>query len=181
MQAFQLVEAKKPAQLREVPVPEPGSGQVLVKVGGAGACHSDLHIMEAPLGSRSKLPFTPRAQTGLAKYSRQSDVSYGRKFGLALTMEVFAPAKPNGLRVIWVVSSSGKSSREQTLQSSFARRISPLLEHGWLPTIWKRASLHASALIARWSGILAGDARRFRSQLATGVFSVFERTSNCCQ
>jgi len=130
------------------------------------------------IGSPGNLP---RAQTGLAKYSRQSDVSYGRKFGLALTMEVFAPAKPNGLRVIWVVSSSGKSSREQTLQSSFARRISPLLEHGWLPTIWKRASLHASALIARWSGILAGDARRFRSQLATGVFSVFERTSNCCQ
>jgi hypothetical protein len=50
----------------------------------------------------------------------------------------------------------------------------------WLPAIWKRASLHASALIARWSGILAGDARRFRSQLATGVLSVFERTSNCC-
>ena len=58
MQAFQLVEAKKPAQLREVPVPEPGPGQVLVKVGGAGACHSDLHIMEAPFGRRSKLPFT---------------------------------------------------------------------------------------------------------------------------
>jgi len=48
MQAFQLVEWQKPAELREVPVPEPGPGQVLVKVGGAGACHSDLHMMEAP-------------------------------------------------------------------------------------------------------------------------------------
>jgi hypothetical protein len=60
-----------------------------------------------------------RAQTGSAEYSRQSDVIYGRKFGLALTMEVFTPAKPNGLGVVWVVSSSGKSSREQTLQPSF--------------------------------------------------------------
>ena len=48
MQAFQFVAAQKPAELREVPVPEPGPGQVLVKIGGAGACHSDLHILEAP-------------------------------------------------------------------------------------------------------------------------------------
>src|SRR5450759_3650305 len=32
-------------QLTEVPMPEPGRGQVVIKVGGAGACHSDLHLM----------------------------------------------------------------------------------------------------------------------------------------
>jgi alcohol dehydrogenase, propanol-preferring len=48
MQAFQFVESQKPAELREVPVPSPGPGQVLIKIGGAGACHSDLHILEAP-------------------------------------------------------------------------------------------------------------------------------------
>jgi alcohol dehydrogenase, propanol-preferring len=59
MQAFQFVEWQKPAELREVPVPEPGPGQVLVKVGGAGACHSDLHLMEAPPSGRPlRLPFT---------------------------------------------------------------------------------------------------------------------------
>jgi alcohol dehydrogenase, propanol-preferring len=32
---------------------------VLLKVGGAGACHSDLHLLEAPAGSKSMtLPFT---------------------------------------------------------------------------------------------------------------------------
>jgi acetyl esterase/lipase len=82
-----------------------------------------------------------RAQTGSAEYSRQSDVIYGRKFGVALTMEVFTPAKPNGLGVVWVVSSSGKSSREQTLQPSFERRISPLLTHGY--TIF--AVIHGSS------------------------------------
>ena len=40
-------------------MPEPGPGEVLVKVGGAGACHSDLHLLEAPAGSLSfSLPFS---------------------------------------------------------------------------------------------------------------------------
>src|SRR5580700_4134848 len=59
MRAFQFVELQKPAQLRELPVPEPGPGQVLIKVGGAGACHSDLHILETPANAPSSLlPFT---------------------------------------------------------------------------------------------------------------------------
>lgn len=59
MKAFQFVEWQRPGQLREVPVPEPGAGEVLVKVGGAGACHSDLHLLEAPAGSlKFALPFT---------------------------------------------------------------------------------------------------------------------------
>ena len=58
MRAFQFVQAQKPAELREVPVPEPGPGQVLVKVGGAGACHSDLHLMEAPAERLPELPLT---------------------------------------------------------------------------------------------------------------------------
>ena len=57
MQAFRIVEPQT-VELREVPVPEPGPGQVLVKVGGAGACHSDLHLMEAPADRLPALPFT---------------------------------------------------------------------------------------------------------------------------
>jgi hypothetical protein len=34
------------------------AGAVLVKVGGAGACHSDLHLMEAPAERLPTLPFT---------------------------------------------------------------------------------------------------------------------------
>src|SRR3954454_20038116 len=59
MKAFQLVEWQQPPVLRDVPVPEPGPGEVLVKVGGAGACHSDLHVMEWPKGFLPyELPFT---------------------------------------------------------------------------------------------------------------------------
>ena len=33
-----------------MPVPEPGPGEVLIRVGGAGACHSDITVMEKPKG-----------------------------------------------------------------------------------------------------------------------------------
>jgi acetyl esterase/lipase len=83
------------------------------------------------------------AQTSIANATRQSDVIYGRKFGMTLTMEVFTPATRNGIGVVWVVSSSGRSSRDQTLQNSFERRIAPLLERGY--TVF--AVIHGSAPI----------------------------------
>ncbi len=59
MKAYQLVQWQKPPEFRDVPVPEPGPGQVLLKVAGAGACHSDLHLMEwAPGTLDVDLPFT---------------------------------------------------------------------------------------------------------------------------
>jgi propanol-preferring alcohol dehydrogenase len=50
MQAFRLTAAHT-TQLVSVPQPEPGPGEVLVRVGAAGVCHSDLHIIEAPEGA----------------------------------------------------------------------------------------------------------------------------------
>ncbi len=59
MRAFQLVEWQQPPELREVDMPRPGPGQVLVKVAACGACHSDLHFMEWPAGILPfELPFT---------------------------------------------------------------------------------------------------------------------------
>ena len=49
MRAHQLVASQQPAEPRDVPVPDPGPGEVLLKVGGAGLCHSDLHLMHWPL------------------------------------------------------------------------------------------------------------------------------------
>jgi propanol-preferring alcohol dehydrogenase len=45
MRALRLVEWKHEPELREIADPEPGPGEVRVRVGGAGACHSDLHLM----------------------------------------------------------------------------------------------------------------------------------------
>jgi acetyl esterase/lipase len=48
-------------------------------------------------------PAAPVAETPAC--TRQEDVIYGRKFGTALTMDVFTPKdRPNGLGIIWVVS-----------------------------------------------------------------------------
>ena len=81
------------------------------------------------------------AQVSSPKPARQSDVIYGHKFGVALTMEVFTPSNPNGIGILWIVSSSGRSSREQTVSESFERRIAPLLERGY--TVF--AVIHGSA------------------------------------
>ncbi|VTR97401.1 alpha/beta hydrolase [Tuwongella immobilis] len=45
-------------------------------------------------------------------YTRTRDVVYGRKFGVALTMDVFTPKKPNGAAVIFCVSGGWVSSYE---------------------------------------------------------------------
>lgn len=45
MRALQLKSFRSDPELVDVPEPEPGPGQVVVKIGGAGACHSDLHVM----------------------------------------------------------------------------------------------------------------------------------------
>ncbi len=56
MNSYRLIEWQQAPELVEVPVPEPGPGEVLIKVGGAGLCHSDLHLMEWPAGV---MPFDP--------------------------------------------------------------------------------------------------------------------------
>ena len=59
MKAIRLTAWERPADVVDVPVPEPGAGEVLVRVAGAGLCHSDLHLMHWPAGSLPyELPFT---------------------------------------------------------------------------------------------------------------------------
>jgi propanol-preferring alcohol dehydrogenase len=56
MQAVRFAGVGQAPRIEDVPTPSPGAGQVLVKIGGAGVCHSDLHIMEEDLGFEP--PFT---------------------------------------------------------------------------------------------------------------------------
>ncbi len=45
MKAYRLAGWKKGGHTVEVDTPKAGPGQVLIRMGGAGICHSDLHIM----------------------------------------------------------------------------------------------------------------------------------------
>jgi propanol-preferring alcohol dehydrogenase len=45
MRALRLLDWKSEPVLVEVEEPEAGPGEVVVRIGGAGACHSDLHLM----------------------------------------------------------------------------------------------------------------------------------------
>lgn len=58
MKAARLHEYGKPLVIDEVPRPEPGPGQILVKIEGAGFCHSDLHIISGELQILPRMPIT---------------------------------------------------------------------------------------------------------------------------
>ena len=51
------------------------------------------------------------AQT-TTNFTRTEDVIYGRKFGTALSLDVFQPAKPNGVGIVSMVSGGWFSSHE---------------------------------------------------------------------
>src|SRR5579872_6955828 len=51
----------RPLRLADVPTPEPGPGQVLVRVRACGVCRTDLHVVEGELAPR-KSPVIPGHQ-----------------------------------------------------------------------------------------------------------------------
>ena len=53
MRAMVMAAAGKPLELKEVPVPTPGPGQVLIRIQACGVCRTDLHIVDGELTSQS--------------------------------------------------------------------------------------------------------------------------------
>ena len=63
-----------------------------------------------------------------AEYQRDEDMIYGRKFGTALTMDVFTPKEhANGAAVIWIVSGGFFSNRSMIVLPV----IEPLVDRGY--------------------------------------------------
>ncbi len=61
MRAVQVVGYHRPLEMTEVAVPEPtGPFDVVVRIGGAGVCRTDLHVLEGQWAEKSQvqLPYT---------------------------------------------------------------------------------------------------------------------------
>jgi alcohol dehydrogenase, propanol-preferring len=59
MKAAVVREFKQPLAIEEVPVPNPGPGQTLVKIAASGVCHTDLHAAEGDWPVKPTPPFIP--------------------------------------------------------------------------------------------------------------------------
>ena len=58
MRAMVLDRPGRPLVMRERPVPQPGSGEILVAVSACGVCRTDLHVVDGEL-PHPKLPIVP--------------------------------------------------------------------------------------------------------------------------
>jgi len=48
-----------PLEIRELPVPEPGPGQVVVRIEASGLCHTDIHAARGDWPVKPKIPLVP--------------------------------------------------------------------------------------------------------------------------
>jgi len=62
-------------------------------------------------------------------YERKQDVVYGRKDGMALTMDVFSPEKPNGIGVVLLIS-GGWFSSHNAIDVDWVPSIETLVKRG---------------------------------------------------
>lgn len=59
MKAAVVHDFRKPLSIDDVPKPEPGRGQVVVKVETSGLCHTDIHAAHGDWPIKPALPFVP--------------------------------------------------------------------------------------------------------------------------
>src|SRR5882757_8287962 len=94
------------------------SFQVRLSIAALGFCL--LGAGQGTAQERAPIPVTEAKS-----YTRTEDVIYGRKDGVALTMDVFKPLKSNGAAIIEIVSGgyfSSHSSVQVAVIDSFLKR-----------------------------------------------------------
>jgi len=86
MRAVQLVAVGAPLEIRDVPQPEPGEDQVLVKVSGCGVCHTDIGFWKDGVPTNKALPLT------LGHEISGKVIATGPQYSQLLDREVIVPA-----------------------------------------------------------------------------------------
>ncbi len=88
MTAAVIRRVREPIALEQRPVPEPGPGQVRIRVEACGVCHSDLHIQEG-FFEFAKLPIVPGHEV------------VGRVDAVAPDVSAWTPGDRVGIPWIW--------------------------------------------------------------------------------
>ena len=98
MSAYRLLEWEKAPQLVEVAVPEPGPGQVLIRIAGNGLCHSDIGmgLMPASVGELVgwSMPFTLGHEIGghVEEVGEGAVDTYGRPITAGQAVALVSPS-----------------------------------------------------------------------------------------
>jgi alcohol dehydrogenase, propanol-preferring len=83
LKAAILKSPKEPLRIEEVPKPEPGAGQVLLRVRACGVCRTDLHIADGELEPR-KQPLIPGHQIiGMIEDGATAELPRGARVGVS--------------------------------------------------------------------------------------------------
>lgn len=69
MKAAVVVEFGEPLEIRELPIPEPGPGDVLVRIESSGLCHTDIHAAHGDWPVKPTPPFIP-GHEGIGRIER---------------------------------------------------------------------------------------------------------------
>lgn len=56
MKAARIHKYGQPLVIEDVPTPRPGPGEILVRVEGAGFCHSDIHVIDGQIPVLPRMP-----------------------------------------------------------------------------------------------------------------------------
>jgi propanol-preferring alcohol dehydrogenase len=87
MKAAVVRSFDRPLELEDLPIPEPGAGQVLVQIETCGLCHTDIHAARGEWPVKPSPPFVP-GHEGVGIVER---VGPGDAYGLEVGMRVALP------------------------------------------------------------------------------------------
>ena len=59
MKAAVVTDFHSPLEIQDLPIPEPGPGQVLVRIETSGLCHTDIHAAHGDWPVKPTPPFIP--------------------------------------------------------------------------------------------------------------------------
>ncbi|GHH66457.1 zinc-dependent alcohol dehydrogenase [Promicromonospora soli] len=80
MKAAVVTDFTSPLQVMDVPVPEPGPGEVLVRIETSGLCHTDIHAARGDWPVKPTPPFIP-GHEGVGRIERLGQDVMGRTIG----------------------------------------------------------------------------------------------------